>query len=393
MIGNRAFLRIFNIILSEIAGKLWQNVHSLGSKNGFLGMSVVVRRNIFFLALGLFLILGNISSVYAARVSDLYRQDVLVNNQSEGERTSAMERALTDVLVRVTGQRDVLGLSSVRAAMKKPAVYVQSYSYRTITEDRQRKLHLQVSFDPTMVNRLLRESNVAIWGSSRPTTIMWLALEEDGRRSLLGAAADLPLVMEDHFENRGLPAIQPLLDFEDSLNISAVDVWGLFTDRLEKASTRYSSEAILAGRLRKNGDRYSGRLNMLFRGRSYQVEVDDLVAAGVSSMAADLVGGALARHYAVISSEDSEKPLMQVENINGVEDYAAVTRYLKGLTAVRDVSVYKVAGAGMTLELSIDGTVAQLVDALALGRNLNKTREPDVDDQLRQNLFYRWSQR
>ena len=387
------FLRIIIIILSEIAGNLWQNECPLGFANGFLGMSVVVRRNIFFLALGWFLVLGNIPSVYAARVSGLYRQDVLVNNQSEGERTSAMGRALTDVLVRVTGQRDVLGLPSLRDAIQQPATYVQSFSYRTESTEGQRKLYLQVSFDTTLVNRLLRESNVAIWGSSRPTTIMWLALEEDGRRHLLGANANLPQVMEDHFNNRGVPAIQPLLDFEDSLNISAVDVWGLFTDRLEQASTRYGSEAILAGRLRKDGERYTGRLNVLFRGKSYQADVDDLVAAGVSSLAADLVGGVLAGHYAVMSSEDSEKPLIQVENINQLEGYAAVTRYLKGLTAVREVSVYKVAGSQITFELSIDGTVAQLVDALALGRNLNKAREPEVDDLLRQRLFYRWSAR
>ena len=356
-------------------------------------MSVVVRRNIFFLALGWFLILGNISSVYAARVSDLYRQDVLVNNQSEGERTSAMGQALTDVLVRVTGQRDVLGLPAMRSAIQKPAAYVQSYSYRSDAEDGQRKLYLQTRFDPIMVNRLLRETKVAIWGSSRPTTIMWLAVEENGRRSLLGANAELPQIMENHFNNRGVPVIQPLLDFEDSLNVSAVDVWGLFTERLEKASTRYNSEAVLAGRLRKEGERYSGRLNMLFRGQPYQVEVDDLVAAGVSSLAADLVGGVLASHYAVISSEDSEKPLIQIESIDQLEDYAAVTRYLRGLTAVRDVSAYKVAGSQMTLELSIDGTLAQLVDALALGRNLSKTQEPVIDDALRQQLFYRWSSR
>ena len=393
MTGERGFLRIIIIILSEIAGNLWQNERSLGFENRFLGMSVVVRRNIFFLALGWFLILGNISSVYAARVSDLYRQDVLVNNQSEDERTNGMGRALSDVLVRVTGQRDVLGLSVLRDAIQKPAAYVQSFSYRTAIEAEQRKLYLQVSFDPAMVNRLLREANVAIWGSSRPTTIMWLALQEDGHRNLLGANADLQQVMENDFDNRGLPVIQPLLDFEDSQNISAADVWGLFTDRLEQASARYGSEAILAGRLRKRDDHYSGRLTMLFRDQSYQVDVDDQVAADVSSLAADLAGSVLASHYAVISSEDSEKPLLQVENIGQLEDYAAVTRYLRGLTAVRDVSVYKVAGSGITLELAIDGTVAQLADALALGRNLTKTAEPDVDEQLRQHLFYRWNAR
>ena len=356
-------------------------------------MSVVVRRNIFLIVLGFALVLGGLPRVQAASVSDLYKQDVLVSSQSEQERQAAMERAFVDVIIRVTGHRKALDLPGIRKALTQSSTYVRSYSYRNVTEGNDVKRYLQVSFDLTMVNRLLRESNVAIWGASRPTTLMWLALEEGGRRSVLGSSAELPRIMENHFQARGIPSILPLMDFEDSLNISAVDVWGLFADKLEKASRRYGSEVVLAGRLLKQGERYSGRLNLLFRGQSYQVAVDDLVAAGVAGMAADLVGSVLSSHYAVVSSGDHEKPLLVVDNVSSLEDYAALKKYLKTLTAVRDVAVHKVNGSVIELELSIDGSVAQFSDALALGRSLAKNAEADVDDNYRQRLFYRWIKR
>lgn len=369
-------------------------------------MSVVVRRNysskchsvlngtfVRTWLLALFCIVGLMDQAQAGRVTDLYREEISVTSQSAPERERAMSQALTNVIIRVTGQREAMGVPGVQAAVNKPAAMVQSYSYRNVTEDNTRKLYLQVSFDLTLVNRLLRESSVAIWGVSRPTTLAWIALEENGHRRILNASAELPQVMEDHFKIRGLPTILPLMDFEDSINISAVDIWGGFSDRIVAASERYGSEAILVGRLRKEGERYSGRLSVLFRGRNYVAEVDNLVGAGVASMAADLVGKVLSSHYAVISGEDSEKPMLVVENIQQVEDYAAVIKYLNSLTAVRDVAVHKVKGSVIELELSIDGSVAQLADALALGRSLIKNGDPDYDADYRQRLFYRWSQR
>ena len=361
--------------------------------SGFRRMSVVVRRNIFVRFFSLLLLMGLSSSVLAAKVANLYKQEIPINSQGEQERQDAMGQALTNVLIKVTGQRDALNLPAVQAAMRNPAPYVQSYSYHRDEQDKQRRQFLQVNLDRTAVNRLLRESDVAIWGTNRPTTLMWLAVEDKGERQILSSSSELPKVMEGHFETRGIPVIPPLLDFEDSLNVSAVDVWGLFTDRLESASRRYGAEAILAGRLLKNGERYTGRLTLLFRGERYQANVNDMVAAGVAGMASDLVAKNLARHYAVTAGEISDKPMLVIENVNTVEDYAALTDYLDKLTAVRKVSVHKISGSVIELELSIDGSVAQLSDALALGRALKTMPIPidTAEPERQRRLYYRWA--
>ncbi len=353
-------------------------------------MSVVVRRKVLFGFFSFFLLLGLTTGAGAAWVGNLYKQEVLVAGQSDDERQDAMGQALTNVIIKVSGQRKTLTTGGVPGALRAPSAYVQSFSYR---QDEQRNQYLQVNFDQILVNRLLRESNVAIWGVNRPTTLMWLAVDDGGSRQILSSSSELPLIMESHFETRGIPVILPLLDFEDSLNISAVDVWGLFSDALESASQRYGAEAIMAGRLKKNAERYSGRLTLLFRGERYQTEVNDLVAAGVANLASDLVARNLAKHYAVTASELNIKPKMVVENVKTVEDYATLTRYLDKLTAVREVSVYKITGSVIELELSIDGSVSQLNDALALGRSLTllPASSSRAEPGAQQTLYYRWN--
>ena len=361
--------------------------------NGFHGMSVVVRRHVFVLFFSLLCLVGLSSNALAAKVANLYKQEILVNSQNEQERQDAMSQALTNVVIKVAGQRDALALPRVRTAVQKPASYVQSYSYRRDDQDDQRRQYLQITFDRASVNRMLREADAAIWGTNRPTTLMWLAVEDQEGRQVLSSGAELPQVMEGHFDTRGIPVILPLMDFEDSLNVSAVDVWGMFTDKLEIASRRYGAEAILAGRLLKQGERYHGRLTLLFRDERYQAEINDLVAAGVASVASDLVARNLAKHYAVTSSDLNEKAMLVIENVSTVEDYAALTNYLDKLTAVREVSVYKIRGSVIELELSIDGSSAQLSDALALGHALKAMPLPvdTAESELQQRLYYRWN--
>ena len=361
------------------------------------GMSVSVRRDLLMLFLGFVLIIGVPSGTWAAKVDNLYQQEIMVSSQGEQERLEAEGQGLSNVIIKVTGLRSVLGLPDIRDAVRNPASYLQSYSYRRENGERTGRQYLQMQFNPTLVNRLLRESNVAIWGSNRPTTLMWLAVDNQGSRQILGSNANLSKVMEGHFNTRGIPAILPLQDFEDARNISAVDVWGGFTERLESASRRYGAEAIISGRLRKSGERYTGRITLLFQEQRFHADVEDMVASGVASVASELAAKHLASHYAVAATDINEKPLLVVSNVNSVEDYAALTTYLEKLTAVREVSVHKVRGGTIELALSIDGSVVQLKDALALGRQLSAGLPPVKNAEgaltASAHLYYRWNRR
>ena len=322
------------------------------------------------LILGLLVLSTLPENANAVTVKGLYSQKVPVSGQGYQERADAMSQALANVLVKVAGQREVLSNSVVRSALAKPEAYIRKFGFRTDESSANRQQYFQAAFDEQAINRLLRSAGVAIWGQSRPSTLIWLAVENGGQRSIVNASGFFPGVFAESFQVRGLPLLFPLMDFEDAAAISTVDVWGGFTRKLQDASRRYGSESILTGRLSQNNELFYGRLSLIFRGMNQSVAVDGLDAVAVTQLAADLVGTNLSRHYAIDASDASGNTLLVVENISSLEDYAGLSKYLERITAVRDVSVHRVAGSTVELELVIDGSESQLADALALGRNL-----------------------
>ncbi|WP_422138460.1 DUF2066 domain-containing protein [Endozoicomonas sp. ALC020] len=324
----------------------------------------------------------------AAEMNGLYRVGVPVTSQGNEEREAAIKQALSEVLVKVTGQRSTLSNEAVLQSLKNASALVRSFGYERRDTGSGQQLFLQVRFNEAAVNRLLRENDLGIWGSNRPDTIVWLAIEKQGGRQILRELADSPLVnnLEHVMAARSLPVTLPLMDFEDSAAISDVDVWGLFSDKLAQASRRYGSEAVLGGRLSEMRGRYNGRLVLLFKNQQFDATVQDLSAEGLALAIADLIGNSLSRHYAVISGGSSVNPMLEVEGIDSTQDYAGLIKYLKGLTAVRDVMAVKVGGNKIQLELLIDGTLSQLSDAIALGRKMRATGT----DEVNQTLQYRW---
>ncbi len=214
----------------------------------------------------------------AAKVSGLYKTEVKVASQGDRERKEAMGKALGQVLINVTGETRSLANSKLKEAMQQPDRYVKGFSYRRDTASNQQQQYLQVSFVEESVKRLLREAGLAIWGENRPTTLTWLAIDDGHARTIQRGIASDPLVqsLESRFVGRALPLIFPLMDFEDAQVLTPVDVWGLFTAKLEDASRRYGAESILAGRLSVNDGVYNGRLSLIFRGQRQDAEVSGL---------------------------------------------------------------------------------------------------------------------
>ncbi|WP_257297043.1 DUF2066 domain-containing protein [Endozoicomonas sp. YOMI1] len=354
------------------------------------------------LVVGLLVLFTLPENTHAATVKGLYSQQVPVSGQGYQERTDAMTQALADVLVKVAGQREVLANSVVRSALAEPETYIRKFGFHSSPADQDsslnRQQYLQAVFDEQAINRLLRSAGVAIWGQSRPSTLVWLAVESGGQRSIVNASGTFPVVFAESFQGRGLPVLFPLMDFEDAATISTVDVWGGFTHKLQEASRRYGSESILTGRLSRSlsqdslsqDELYYGRLTLIFRGMNQSVAVNGLDAVALTQQAADLVGTTLSRHYAIDASDASGKTLLVVENIASLEDYAALNKYLERMTAIRDVSVHRVAGSTVELELVIDGSESQLADALALGRNLRPVA-PGLQSGSSATMHYSWS--
>ena len=346
-------------------------------------------RKLFFLCI-LFIILLLVMVCFSKQassiqVSSLYEVAVPVTSQMNDERNTAITKAFLKVLVKVTGQHN----PKIQEILKKASDYVQSFSYENHIFIEKTQLFLKIRFDESAINRLLRENNLGIWSANRSDTIIWLVIEEMDMRSIQNktSSSEFIIHLKEIMVERSLPLTFPIMDFEDNLTISTIDICEFFKEKLIKASIRYGSDAILAGCLSVNNSQYNGRVVLLFNNQHFDIIIVDFSAQQLAVVIADLIGNTLSEHYAVYSGySGSMNPVVEVSNVNTLQDYAGVINYLYELTAIQDVIVTKINGTSLKLELVIDGTLNQLLDAIVLGCQF----QPVIQNKFDKILQYQW---
>ena len=335
---------------------------------------------------GLFLVVVVFPAVsFAARVSGLYEAEVQVYSQKRSERSLAMISALAEVLAKVSGKRDAALADGVAQAVQKPDRFLQQYRYRALSdEDRARELAtaepgadpqiVLFRFDKAAVDKLLKESGLPVWGSTRPATLVWLAVEDEGRQYMVGSESSEPLreqtLQEAH--RRGLAVLLPLMDLEDQAALRFTDVWGGNRESIERASRRYSTESILVGRLyRPRGGEWQAQWTLLGERfiqswRGFGVLPLELLDSG---MAGTL--DVLASRYAPAGGQQQEGLLpVTITDVRTLNDYARVTKYLMSLQQVSHVQIRRIDADRITFDLDIQGGPESFMTTVSLGNVL-----------------------
>ena len=221
---------------------------------------------VWAVALAFLSLFARVELVRAEAVTNLYNTVVPVANQSKSEQLRAMRVGLGKVLVKVTG--DSQSLSSVSFA--NPERYITEFGYVSYRdpmapEEEAPGIAMTLSFASSAVNRLLRQHQLQVWPSDRQGLLVWMVVDdpEEGKRFV--TAENMPKAMrllESLMEDRGAPLILPLLDLQDSQNISERDVWNLNSTRLDSAAGRYNASHWLALRFYQssNGQWRAARL-------------------------------------------------------------------------------------------------------------------------------------
>jgi len=334
---------------------------------------------------GLLLILACLpASSFGAKVSGLYEAEVKVFSQKRSERSLAMISALAEVLAKASGQRDAFKVGNVSKAAKRPARYLQQYSYRALSdEERQRDLDsanpgaepqiVLFRFDKAAVDKLLRDNDLPVWGSTRPATLVWLAVEDEGRQYMVGSDSIEPLRKQLLRESRrrGLAALLPLMDLQDQGALSFSDVWGGLSDSINQASLRYKAEAVMVGRLyRPRGGEWQGQWTLMENGtlqswRGVGVLPGELLDEGVAG-AIDV----LASRYAPAAGLQTGFLPVTVTSVRNLDDYARVSRYLKSLQQVSQLHTSRVEADRITFELDMRGSPESFSKTVSLGNIL-----------------------
>ena len=319
----------------------------------------------------------------AVRLDRLYEAEVVADGRDNAARDAALSRALETVLVRLTGSRTTLQDPAAAGLLEKPGQFVEQYSYTESPagDTQPAELKLWVQFDGVSLARELRRAGLPYWGAERPGVMVWLAIDDRGRRYLVSenGAEQLTSTLQQVGQERGLPLTLPLMDLEDQRAVEFTDVWGQFSGRIESASQRYRPQAILTARLsrREAGGQWRGDWQLDDSGtrQSWSTRDGSLAAALDSGIAQGAEW--LARRYAVVSTAAGVRNLV-VDDVRTLEDYARVSGYLASLSPVDHVDVVRADQHSVEFNLALSADERSLLQLIALGRVLRRVDDPAV---------------
>ena len=306
-----------------------------------------------------------VTPAWAVEVTSLYTAQVPFDQNADDARARAYETALAEVLLRVSGSELSPDSEMMGLLFPDPASFV--VRFRPGADDT-----LWVTFDGEAIEDELRRSGQTVWGSDRPLTLIWLAVDwGQGEREIISAddpqrrvdaarSIDRDRLLRqrilDIAERRGLPVVFPLLDTVDLQSVSFSDIWGGFDDALVAASQRYEANSILVGRIRPE----SGQRNRW----SYYFGGEERSWNGEPEVVLGLVGDLLADEFAISGNAVLEMMELTIAGIDTIEAFAAVQKLLAGLAPIESFSIAEVEGDRIRYRVAALGGMDRLSRAL-----------------------------
>lgn len=315
----------------------------------------------------------------AVEVPSLYTVQVPLARNDPDARSEAYDRALAQVVVRINGTRDALAPGELETLFPDPARYV--LQFRPGEDDT-----LWVTLDGATIERVLMSAGHSVWGSDRPLTLVWLAVDWGGGEREIIASADagrreaesrsidrnrlLRERVQEVAEARGIPVAFPLMDIEDLESVTFSDVWGGFDEQLLAASRRYTASSVLVGRIRP-GPGQRNRWSHYFGGeqREWGGEPEEVV---------NLLADTLGSQFAISPNEQLASIPVTVSGIDSVVAYGTVHAWLENLALVRELSVEMVSGDRIRFMVRAHGDRERLRRALESARHLEPVDGTDT---------------
>ncbi|MFT7007896.1 MAG: hypothetical protein ACJAXJ_002435 [Colwellia sp.] len=358
------------------------------------------------------------TAIEAVEVKDLYQASVTINSRNNTDKAIALKEALAAVMVKVGGNKSVLENKMIKKSLNDYRLYLNQYRYQLKTihsmkpvlenQTQTKQLFLLASFNEDKINQLFQQANLAIWGSLRPQVLLWLVNEDGLIRTIMSNStnSNLPFMVNDFSDQRGLPIMMPLMDLTDANQITLSDIWGRFEQQVRKASSRYLAEAIVIMRISNssllastpqanvepdncgllctqttveeqsyildwsllawNLEGKQKRVSQQYQGSDQK----ELLKQGLAE-----ITELIYQHYALSTTSNNDFTI-EVANIDSLATYVDVFDFLTNLSAVKSVTLLNAEGASRRFNLQLLGSSDALVASLKLNKQLKQFIDP-----------------
>jgi len=303
-----------------------------------------------------------------------YQGNVLVGSFNE---TQLKNRALQQVLVKVSGNVGVTQRDETRLLLNKTQQLISQYGYRDI----QGAHYFSAVFDKNKINQALKDMQQPIWGDTRPTTLIWLinndeiVSDNDIKQRVDGT---LSQTLQQSKQQRGIEVQFPLMDLDDNLALSVSDIKGRFYDQVSEASARYQQAYFVVAELQQaNSDRWKLSWQLLHPNdsatRTNVLLNEEFVGSKVSvtQQMVDALADYYASQYAILeNSGDKFTQTLFVDGISSLGQLAQLHATLKNMLAISSYTIVAAQQEQVTIQVKLKGGVNSFKNALRVEPHL-----------------------
>lgn len=373
--------------------------------------------------------LAVILPVFAQADDNLYRATQLVTAPAtEESRKQAMQAALQQVVQKLVGSPTAAQATELQSVYSQAPQYVQQFRYQTVSvptpvaasvaadlsvtppaplavtpplpaeavapPPASVQEQLWVEFDASGVNQLLADRGLPVWLPPRPSTLVWLAIEDEQQQRVLLNSEYRPEWsdwLQQGVEPYALPIILPLMDLTDQAQVHFSDISGDFFEPIAKASLRYQPTLVLLGKLQFQGGQWLATWKLHQQDKilhSWQQtggEVQRLLADSMHTLVTTLH-----QHFAPkIVAQHQGTVVLYVADVNSLSDYLAVQQYLQSLSALKKLQTQRMETTNVTFQAELYGSLEDLQRSIGLGQHLSPL-PASTEPAANQTLYFKW---
>jgi hypothetical protein len=308
--------------------------------------------------------------VAAVTVTRLYEATVPLAEKSERGQSEALQEAMREVLVRVTGQRNAGYEPALAPLVNDARRYVQQF--RVVGTNQ-----FFAGFDGAKLEQLIVAAGQPVWGHERPATLVCLEPVDGAGRPVVDgrSISTLTGAIERAAVLRGLPVVWPSGVCSKASASS--------DDAPRALAQQYAADAVLLGRASAStAGSWRVRWSLMYGGERSEW-------SGPPEEGPHGAADAFAGVFAAGSAQGDMAVTISVSGVNNLSAYAQVTNYLESLTLIHKLAVEELSGETVVYRADVRGGVSRLARAIDLGNRLEPA-QTGADPALAAALSYRF---
>ena len=288
----------------------------------------------------------------AEEVAGLYSGLVPVADQTAKALELCVRQALAQVLIKLTGNSEIMLTPSMQSFFADPNAYVAAVGFCNIpsADKSTNQTGLEVSFARQAIDQLIRQAQLPVLPSNRPKMLVWIvrddvqmgrgfigdySIGDDADTEIPADAEALLQAFDEAMKRRGMPYQLPNFDLQDQLSLSVNEAWSLRADLIDPASQRYQADGWIALRFYTTS---TGEVRgaWLYQSAGSRQLNDFRAEAGEEFMASavDSLIDSLTRAYTYVQQLNTNELLVQITGVDSFAKYLAVLAQFKKLEVV-----------------------------------------------------------